>query len=162
MHDYRVSVKITLVITYISMILLVAFAVFLPFLVTEYVEIRHKSATLATTIMVTCYPCIPFAAATLISLRGLLKNALAGLILGDQNNKHLKIIAVCCLCAAIIMILGGFSYMPFLISGAAALIGALIIWTVRSVFDSALQMQREKDFKSVRLFYEEDDNIGDR
>lgn len=162
MHDYRVSVKITLGFVYTAIVLLAAFAVFMPFLVQWFVEIRHKDESLATAIMLTCYPCVPFAAALLFSLRALLKNVLEGLILGDKNNKYLKIIAFCCLFAGIIMVLGGFKYMPFWISGAAAIVGALIIWTVRSVFDSALQIQREKEFKSVRLFYEEDDNIGDR
>lgn len=162
MHDYRNSVKITLILTYIALALLLIFTVTMPFLVQWFVEVRHKDPTLATSIMITCYPCVPFAVGLFWSLRCFLKNVLSGLVLGDKNIKLLKIMAICCFFAAVIMIAGGFRYMPFWISGGAALVGALVITTFRNIFDSILQMQREEDFRSVRMFYEKDDNIGNR
>ena len=162
MHDYRKTVKATLYMIYIAIFLLAVFTVFMPFLVRWFVEVRQKNPNLATSIMITCYPCVPFATAMLFSLRALLKNVLSGLILGDKNNTYLKIVALCCLCAAVITFIGGFRYMPFWIISCAAAIGALIIWTVRCVFDTALQLEREKEYKTVRKFYEENDNIGDR
>ena len=162
MHDYRKTVKITLIVTYIAIAILIAFTVFLPFLVRWFVEIRNKDQSLAATIMLTCYPCIPFAFAILFSIKALLKNVLCGLILGDKNNNYLKIVAISCLGASVVMIIGGLKYMPFLISGIAAMACALIVWTLRSVIDAALQTQREQEYESVRLFYEKDNNIGNR
>ncbi len=162
MTDCKKSVKSALIITYISMVLLLLFVIFLPLLVQYYVEIRGKDPNLATTIMLTCYPCVPFAAVVLYSLRGLLKNVLAGLILGDKNIKFLRIISICLLLSAIVMFIGGFKYMPFFISAAAALICGLIVFVLENVLNAALSVKREEEFKDVRNYYEKNDNLGNR
>ncbi len=162
MHDYRKSVKFTLYLTYAAMAITALITVFMPLAVQWFVEIRGKDPNLATSIMITCYPCMPFAAVMLYSLRKLLLNMLDGLVLGDANVRLLRTISICCLGASVIMILGGFRYMPFYISGFAAAAGALVVCVIKNVFDCALQMQREEEFESVRKHYEKDSNIGNR
>ena len=162
MKDYKASVKVALWLVYAAIVLVALVTVFFPFPVEWFVEIRGKDVNLATTIMIVYYPCIPFAFAFLIALRNLLSNLLSGLIFGDANNKHLKVVCVCCAFAALIMLLGGFRYMPFWISGLAAAAGALLTLVIQKVFNSALQYQREVEYKSVREMYEKDDNIGNR
>ena len=162
MKDYKASVKITLCLVYVAIAIMVLITVFFPFLVQWFVEKRHKDPALATAIMIVFYPCVPFAAAFLYSIRGLLVNLKNGLVFGDANIRHLKVIAVSCLAAGVIMIIGGFRYMPFWISGIAALAGALLSADIERVFSFALSKQREKEFSDVREQYEKDDNIGNR
>lgn len=162
MKGYNFSVKLTLGLVYAAMVVTAALTVSFPFLVQWFVEVRHKDPNLATSIMIVFYPCIPFAIAFLTALRNLLVNLKKGLVLGDANIRHLKVIALCCLGAAIIMILGGFKYMPFWISGIAAAAGALLTAVIEKVFSVALYAKREVEYKSVREKYEKDYNIGDR
>ena len=70
------SLKAAIILTYIFMAILVVLVIALPMLVTWYVEIRGKSASLPTTMMVTCYPCAPFTGISLFCLKKLLKNAI--------------------------------------------------------------------------------------
>lgn len=162
MNDYKKKVKFTLIVTYIAMFLLLLFVIFLPLLAQYFVEVRSKDKALASTILLTCYPCVPFAALTLFSLRKLLKNVLNGLILGDSNIKALRIITICLALAGVIMFAGGFFYMPFFISGAAAIICSLIVYVLSSVLNAALSAKREEEFGKVREYYEKNDNIGNR
>ncbi|MBE6787041.1 MAG: hypothetical protein E7537_01685 [Ruminococcaceae bacterium] len=68
------TIKFSLFLTDLFLVLLVLVAFFLPFLVTWYVEYAGRLESLATTIMVTCYPCAPFTGLILFYLRKVLKN----------------------------------------------------------------------------------------
>ena len=162
MKDYKLSVKITLCLVYVAIAVSLLITIFFPFLVEWFVEKRHKDPALATAIMIIFYPCVPFVAAFLYSLRGLLVNLKKGLVFGDANIRYLKIIAVSCLAAGVIMIIGGFRYMPFWMSGLAAIAGALLSAVIERVFSFSLYKQREVEFIEVREQYEKDDNIGNR
>ncbi len=144
MRNYRKSAKLSLFVTHIFMILLLLCIIFLPMLVTWYVEVKGRDQTLPTTIMLTCYPLAPFAAIALFSIRRLLLNILDGLVLGDQNIKMLKRISICLICAGVIMLCVGHRYMPFYISGIAAAACSLIVSVIQNMFEAALQMQNEE------------------
>ncbi len=144
------SLKLSFVIINISIVLLFALAVILPWLVTWYVEVRQKDAGLPAVVMLTCYPCLPFAAIALFSLRKLLKNMLGGLVFGDQNIAALKKVCVCCLCDAVITLVAGYFYMPFYVVSIAAAGCALIVKTIKDVFAAELQSRREELYNSVR------------
>ena len=90
MKNYRRSAKLSLFVTYVFMVALLLCVIFLPMIVTWYVEVKGRDQTLPTTIMLTCYPLVPFAAIVLFSLRRLLINLLSGLVIGEQNIKMLK------------------------------------------------------------------------
>ncbi|MBO4734421.1 MAG: hypothetical protein J5662_08095, partial [Clostridia bacterium] len=96
MDSYKKPVKAALYMVYVFGVVLAALAVALPFIVTWYVEARGRDQTLPATIMLTCYPCLPFAAAILIALRRILNNVLSGLILGDKNLALLRAIIISC------------------------------------------------------------------
>lgn len=129
----------TLVLTYIAMVLLVLIIIFLPFLVTWYVEIKQRSSSLATTVMLTCYPLSPFAGIALYSLSNILRNIIAGNIFCKKNIVWLRRVAYCCLIAAAVMIFAGIFYMPFYIAGAAAGFAGLM----SLVFTSILMCQTD-------------------
>ena len=120
MDSYKWPVKAALYMVYCFSVILIAISVALPFIITWYVETRGRDATLPATIMLTCYPCVPFAAAILISLRRLLVNVLSGLILGDKNLNLLRAIIISCFGITAITVAAGRQYLPFYIIAASA------------------------------------------
>ena len=145
MKNYRKSAKISLFVTYVFMVALALCVVFLPMVVTWYVEIKGRDQSLPTIIMLTCYPLVPFAAIALFSLRRLLINLLSGLIIGEQNIKMLKRISICCLAAGLIIIFVGHLYMPFYIAGIAAAAASLIVSVIQNLFEALLQAQQSEE-----------------
>ena len=144
------SLKLSFVIINISIALLFALAAALPWLVTWYVEVRHKYAGLPTVVMLTCYPCLPFAAIALFNIKKLLKNCLGGLVFGDQNISALKSVSICCLCGAVITLVAGNFYMPFYVVSVAAAGCSLIVKVIKDLFAAELQSRREEMLESMR------------
>ncbi|MBQ8202705.1 MAG: hypothetical protein IJZ75_00290 [Clostridia bacterium] len=148
MNNYKRSAKIALIVTYIFMLLLVAFTVALPWITKWYVEVRGRSTDLFATIMLATYPCVPFAAIVLISLRKLLKNILGGHIFHEDNAGHLLAISNSCFLASVIMIIAGIFYMPFYIAGGAAICMALLVRSMRVVLQGANhEIEKSKENK---------------
>ncbi len=141
MSNYKKSAKISLVITYVCMVLLVVLTIGLPYGISWYVEVRGRSADLAATVMLTCYPCVPFAAVALFSLRRFLKNLIKDTLFKGRNLRDLIYISLCCVCSGIIMLIAGIFYMPFYISGGAAMFCALI---VKVIYDAMLNLKEER------------------
>ncbi len=126
-------IKLSILLTTIFLIILIGFAVMLPWLVTWYVQIAGRHESLATTMMVTCYPCAPFTAIVLLTLRKLLKNIDNKNLDKNQNAKLLKYMAISCIIIAVITLIAGRYYLPFYIVAATFLFLALIIFAFRSV-----------------------------
>lgn len=150
MNNYKKTVKITYLIINLSIIILFALAVALPWLVTWYVEIKHKNAGLPALVMLTCYPSFPFAVVALFSLRKLLKNILNGLVFGDNNITLLHRVTFCCLVGAGITFIAGFKYLPFFVVSIACVGCALIVKTINDVFAAELDRRREELYETVR------------
>jgi hypothetical protein len=131
------SIKLSIVITNIFFIILVVFSVGLPWMVSWYAEVMNRSASLATTILVTCYPCAPFAAALLIFLKKLLKNTLAGDIFTDKSITVLGKMVICSIIISVITLIAGNFYMPFLIVGATFAFLALLLFSLKGIFTRA-------------------------
>lgn len=141
MSNYKKSAKISLAITYVCMVLLVVLTIGLPYGISWYVEVKGRSADLAATVMLTCYPCVPFAAVALFSLRRFLKNLIKDTLFKGRNLRDLIYISLCCVCSGIIMLIAGIFYMPFYISGGAAMFCALI---VKVIYDAMLNFKEER------------------
>ena len=148
--DFKKSVKATLIIINISILLLFALAAVLPWAVTWFVEVKNKDQGLPAVVMLTCYPALPFAATALFCIKGLLKNILNGLVFGDKNIRYLKTVCICCLGGAFITFVAGFYYMPFFVVSIAAAGCALIIKAIKDTFDAELNRRREELYESVR------------
>lgn len=118
--------KLALVLTHVFFWLILGFAAALPWGVTWYVETMGRSQSLPTTIMVTCYPCAPFAAAAVICLRRLIKNALAGKLFHNSSPRYMGFISAFCLVIAVITLVAGRFYLPFyIVAGTFAFISLL-------------------------------------
>ncbi len=150
MRSFKNSAKFTLIVIDISILILFALAIALPWLITWYVEIRNKDQGLPVVVMLTCYPSFPFAAASLFSLRGILKNVLNGLIFGDKNLKFMRVICLCCLGGSIITFVAGFYYMPFFVISIASAGCSLIVKVIKDIFNAELDSQRDKLYETVR------------
>lgn len=137
------SVKLSIAFTHIFFWLLVIFAVALPWAVTWYVETMGRSQTLPTTIMVTCYPCVPFAAAALICLRRLLKNVLAGNLFHHSSTRYLGFISAFCLTIAVITVIAGRFYLPFYIVATTFAFLSLLTFALKNAF--AIEAERREN-----------------
>lgn len=128
------SLKLSLILTDIFLIVLIAFVIALPFGVSWYVEVMHRSQTLPATIMVTCYPCAPFVAVSLLSIRKILKNLTADIIFDENNVRSLKRITLCCIIIAVITVIAGRYYLPFYIVSGTFMFLALLTYAANSIF----------------------------
>ena len=128
------ALRLCLILTDIFVCTLVILAVLLPFCVSWYVEVMHRSQSLPATIMVTCYPCAPILGIALVQLRKIIKRISADNIFCSDNSLGFKIIAACCLVIAVITLIAGRFYLPFYIVGGTFIFLALVAYTMRAVF----------------------------
>jgi len=133
------SIRLSLLITNIFLVVLLIFTVTLPLMVTWYVETMHRSASLPTTILVTCYPCVPFAGACLLLLRKILKNALADELFSKSSVTYLKRLSFCALVISVITLIAGKFYLPFFIVGATFAFISLLVFSFKCVFCIAIE-----------------------
>ncbi len=126
-------VKLSIILTNVCLGILIVFAAMLPWLVTWYVEIFGRNEGLATTIMVTCYPCAPFTAIILLALRKILKNIEQDKKHSTQNIKLLRYMSICCIIISLITFISGKYYLPFFIVGATFFFLAVIIFAFKSI-----------------------------
>ena len=137
--SFNLSIKFSLMLTDIFLCLLVLVALSLPFLVTWYVEYTGRLESLATTIMVTCYPCAPFTGLALFYLRKVLKNVQKGEYSNPENVKNLKYMSLCCIIVALITLIAGRFYLPFFLVAGTLLFLALLIFVFRNIFINAFK-----------------------
>ncbi len=128
------TLKLSIILTTVFIILIFLLALFLPYLVTWYVEKAQRHESLVTTVMVTCYPCAPFTILSLFYLRKLLKSLLKSEFLNDANVKNLKYMSICCIIVSLITVIAGRFYLPFFIVSATFLFLSLLIFVLRSIF----------------------------
>ena len=128
------SLRLCLILTDIFICTLVIVTLLLPFGVSWYVEVMHRSQSLPATIMVTCYPCAPILGIALIQLRKIIKRITADNIFCPDKSKGCKIIARCCLTTARITLIAGRFYLPFYIVSGTFIFLALVTYTMRAVF----------------------------
>jgi len=144
MWNLRKSVNLTLFITYLFMIALVVLTFTIPYIATWYVETMHRSEELPTFVMVTYYPCVPFCAITLWSLRRFLKNIKEGFVFTDVNRRQVRVVSICSMIVALITFVGGFYYNPFYIVSAAAAFFFLNARIVGNLIETVILKEKEE------------------
>lgn len=132
MEKYKL-VKISILLIDAAFVLLAALIVGLPFLITWYVEIMNRSASLATVVMLTSYPCAPFVGYGLFLLRRFLKEVIKGELFGSDSLKYLIRLAICCAVITVITLIAGFFYMPFFFVAMSFGFMALLVFSLFSV-----------------------------
>lgn len=132
--DKNKALKLSLIFTNIFIVLLTVCAITLPSIVTWYVETMGKSQKLPAIIMVTCYPCVPFAAAILLYLRRMIKNISRDMLFHTDTVSCFTRVSLFCLCIAVITIIAGKFYLPFFIVGVAFAFFSLLVFVFKAVF----------------------------
>ena len=148
MNNYKSFAKLTYIIIHIFILALFVLMAILPFGIQWYAEVKGRSAELATVVMLTCYPCSPFAVYTLFALRKFIGNIMKDDFFNKSNFTYLKGVAICCLAAGVIMLVAGIFYMPFYIGGAAAVFCSLITMICKNIL-LAVKPQEEDDKKEI-------------
>ncbi len=128
------ALKTALVLTNVFAVLLAVAAVGLPWGVTWYVETMGRSAKLPAIIMVTCYPCVPFAGAILLYLRRIIKNVSKDMLFHLDNIIYFNRISLFCLVISVITLIAGKFYLPFLIVGVAFAFFAFLTFIFKTVY----------------------------
>lgn len=82
----------------------------------------------------------------LIRLNRLLANIQAEQVFVSINVTALRDISYCCIAAAVICLVSGIYYIPFLLVAAAAAFMALIVQVVKNCFAVAVNMKNELDY----------------
>lgn len=139
MPSTKKTLRICIILTDIFIALLIAAVIFLPFIITAYVEINHRSTALPATVMVTCYPCAPFAGLALFKLRKILRRCRNGAIFHTENSGGLRLIALCCAIIAVITLIAGRYYLPFYIVGGTFAFLSLLAYSANAVFAVAAE-----------------------
>lgn len=159
MCNKKKSVKLALAITYIFAALLVFIVIALPGIVTWYVEYRGKAASLPTTIMLTCYPCVPFVGYALWALRALLKNILADKVFCKENITQMNRLTFCAFAIMLIMVISGRFYLPFFVSAICSGFMGLIVMIVKNLFEAALPKENAEEVEEAKNNISKDENI---
>ena len=128
------ALRLAIWLTNIFGVLLVTFAVALPWAVTWYVETMGSSQTLPAVIMVTCYPCVPFAAGILLYIRRIVKSIIKEHLFQIDNVVYFNRISIFCIAIAIITFIGGNFYLPFIIVGTTFSFISFLTFVFKTVF----------------------------
>ena len=142
------ALKIAYWLTNLFGFLLIVCAISLPWFVTWYVETKGRSQTLPAIIMVTCYPCVPFAAGILLYLRRIIKNVAKDMLFHEDNIIYFKRISFFCMMISVITLIAGRFYVPFLIMGISFGFFAFLVFVIKSVYaEISLKIAKNIDEK---------------
>lgn len=91
------------------------------------------------------YPSVIFAYTTLYCLIKLLFNIKKQEIFISRNVSYLRMISWCCFAVALITLIGGFFYIPFLLIAVAAAFVGLMLRVVKNVMQNAVEIKEENE-----------------
>lgn len=142
------SVKLSTVFTKIVIVLVMAFAVALPFIMkqTELIDRFMISTDELNYILPIIYLCCAIALIALWNLNRLLVNIKNELVFVEKNVRILRAISWCCLLAAVVLIFGSFFSLVFLLLSVMAGFVGLILRIVKNVFEAAVDLKNENDY----------------
>ena len=145
MNAHTKSARLTLCLTFLILITVIAAAVTLPWLTDWYIFKTGRNKELRSVIMTVCYICLPAALAALYSLIRLLKNILDGEIFIHGNVLHLRLLSWYCGAISLITLAAGYFYLPFYLVGLAAIFFTLILRVIKNVFAAAIEIKTENE-----------------
>lgn len=152
MWNRKRSVTLSIVVCFVFVVLLTALLFLSPWLInvwfTVYRGWKESGAAIqdVSTLFIGCfYPCAAFAYITLYSLLRLLFNIKKDEIFISTNVKYLRRISWCCFAVAIITLIGGIFYVPFLLIAVAAAFMGLMLRIIKNVMQNAVEINEENE-----------------
>lgn len=152
MWNRKRSVTLSIVVCLMFVGVLTALLFLAPWLInvwfTVYRGWKENGAAIqdVSTLFIACfYPCALFAYVTLYSLLRVLFNIKKEDIFVSSNVKYLRRISWCCFAVAIITLVGGFFYVPFLLIAVAAAFMGLMLRIIKNVMQNAVEINEENE-----------------
>ena len=137
--------RLTVVTTYMAMALVVASAIFLPWILKQNSIIRVLLPVEQTAILVGFYCCTPVLLRTLWKVRQLLKNIQLESVFTEENIKLLAAIRSGCLMIFAICFVAGLFFFPLFL--VVAILGFLTLMrqVLKQVMAQAVALREEND-----------------
>ncbi len=145
MWNKNKSLMLTLIITGVLMFLLTVLVFFMPWILQFYIEVMKRTFAPKTAMLVVFYCLVPFGYAVLGILMKLLLNLKKENIFIRQNVNLLRFLSWFMSGAAVISVIGGFWYLPFLIVGAVFSFMFMILRVVKSAFAYGSDLKDDND-----------------
>lgn len=139
------SIRLSLICVCIFSGILLAADIFAYRWISWYVEWRAMRPESVVRMMITLYAASVFGWVCLWALWKLLRNIKAEVVFDKENVRLLRIISWCCAFAAIIFLVSGAYYSPFILVSVAAAFMMLIVRVIKNVFQQAIEMKSELD-----------------
>ena len=139
------SIALSLGSVYFFAAVLAAADVFAPQWIGWYVQWRMMKAETVGRMLATMYSASIFGWVCLWALYRLLRNIRDEIVFDAGNVRLLRTISWCCAFAAVIFLVSGVYYLPFLLVAVAAAFMMLIVCVVKNVFQQAIEMKSELD-----------------
>lgn len=152
MWNYKKSVKLSLYVCYLLSILLLVLLIAGPIILDTYLSnyrgfTPNGEAIKDIKLVFGCvfYPSSIFAGIILYSLIKLLNNINKNEILTRVNSAILRLVSWCCFIIALITLVGGLFYMPFIFISLAGGFVGIMLRVLKNVMQTAAEIREEND-----------------
>lgn len=149
MWNSKKSVNLSLVVCFITIVLIVFVSVFANNFAIKYFDYGsssdHTQYLKYVGFVGSFYPCAFLGIVAVISLIKMLFRIKNENPFCKENVKSLKVISWCCFIVALITFIGGFFYLPLIVVTVAAGFFGLILRVVKNVIHSAIELREEND-----------------
>ena len=140
------SATLTLVLCYVFSACLAFMCAFAPTVFRWYFVGYRNLPSVATTVTVTFYVCVPFAAIALSLLIKTLLRIKKREVLVSKNVSAMRGLSWCCVAVCVITGVAGIIYFPFFFIFAASGFFALMLRVIKNVFAYAVDVKDENDY----------------
>ena len=149
MWNSKKSVNLSLVVCFVTIILIVILSLFINNFAINYFDYAndsdHAQYLKYIAFIGSFYPCAILGIVAVISLIKMLFRIKNENSFCKENVKSLKVISWCCFIVALITFIGGFFYLPLIVVTVAAGFFGLILRVVKNVIHSAIELREEND-----------------
>lgn len=139
------SVNISLILTYLFLAAFVVLLFTAKNVVKIYIEVNSRELSLIPVIVTTFYFSALPIATVLFSLLRLLNNIKKEKVFCKANVFYIRLISWCCFIEAIITLIAGAFYLPFMFIFIAASFIGIILRVIKNVFDKAVEIKTENE-----------------
>lgn len=138
-------VGLTIAITWIFVLMMIAIGITAPYLFKWYANFFGRGERVFVAITSTYYSCLLPGIVAGANLLKLLYNIKKNQVFILENTRRILVLTLCCLVVGNITFVAGFFYFPFFIVSVAALFISLILGVIRNVFQKATEIKDEND-----------------
>ena len=143
MKSSAFSARLTIAITILFCLILLALMVFAPQLMTVFFGYLTKNVM--TKVLVAFYICCPFGWTALFSIFRIMLAVTDEDVFSKKTVFYIRLLSICCLAVSMICLVFGFSWPPLFIFALAALFMTLILHVLKNVMARATEIKEENE-----------------